>query len=131
MTVFLRGVLVGLLGGGLWWLIRWLCPGQERIRITSPASLAMVSSPVTVSGAGQAAQHNQLGVRVRDENGTEIGIGSVSITASLGQRGPFTGSVSYTLPAGAPSQPGRIEVFDTSPRDGNLIHLSSVEVTLT
>jgi hypothetical protein len=50
------------------------------------------------------------------------------VSAPLGGRGPFSGTVSYT-PSG-PSQPGRVEVFDSSPRDGGTIHLSSVEVTL-
>ena len=120
---------LGVLGSGLWWLLCRFCPGRERIQINSPASLATVSSPVAVAGLGQAAQHNTLGVRVRDESGAEIGSGSLSISGPLGARGPFNGTVSYTL--GGPTQPGRIEVFDTSPRDGNLIHLSSVEVTLS
>ena len=119
---------LGVAGGGLWWLLCRLCPGRERIQINAPASLTTVSSPVTVSGVGQAAQHNMLGVRVRDQSGAEIGTGTLSVTGPLGGRGPFSGSVSY---AAVPSQPGRIEVFDTSPRDGNLIHLSSVEVTLS
>jgi len=48
---------------------------------------------------------------------------------SLGARGPFSGTVSHTL--AAMTQPGRIGVYDTSPRTGNLIHLSSVDVTLS
>jgi hypothetical protein len=65
---------------------------------------------------------------VRDQSGAEIGTGTASVTGALGARGPFSGTVSYTLSGG--SQPGRIEVFDASPRDGNLLHLSSVEVSL-
>jgi len=113
---------------GLWWLWGWLFPARERIQITSPTSGSVVSSPVTVQGIGQAIQHNTLGVRVRDEAGNEIGTGTASVSGPLGSRGPFSGTVSYTL--GGPSGPGRIEVFDTSPRDGGLVHLSSVEVTL-
>jgi hypothetical protein len=91
--------------------------------------MATVSSPVTIVGVGQAVQHDTLGVRVRDQGGAELGSGTLSISGPLGGQGPFSGSVSYAL--SGPSQPGRIEVFDTSPRDGNLIHLSSVEVTLS
>ncbi len=69
-----------------------------------------------------------LGVRVRDQGGEEIGTGTLSIMAALGERGPFSGTITFTLTGG--SQPGRIEVFDVSPRDGHVIHLSSVEVTL-
>ncbi len=114
-------------------LIAWLFARRwrstpERIQIDSPASLAIVTSPVMVAGIGEAIQHNMLGVRVRDQNGAEIGSGTLSIMAALGERGPFSGAVTFTLTGG--SQPGRIEVFDVSPRDSNLIHLSSVEVTL-
>ena len=46
---------LGVAGGGLWWLLCRLCPGRERIQINAPVNLATVSSPVTVSGVGQAA----------------------------------------------------------------------------
>jgi len=125
------GRLVGLfaIGGGLWWLLCRFCPGRERIQINSPVGLAMVTSPIAVTGVGQATQHNELGLRVRDEAGMEIGTGTANVSGALGARGPFSGTVSYTL--AATTQPGRIEVYDTSPRDGNLIHLSSVDVTLS
>ena len=125
------GRILGLfaVGGGLWWLVCRFCPGRERIQINAPAGLSLVTSPITVSGVGQATQHNQLGLRVRDQAGTEIGTGTASVTGALGARGPFSGTISYTL--AAVTQPGRVEVYDTSPRDGNLVHLSSVEVTLS
>lgn len=117
---------LGVLGGGLWWWVRrCTC---ERIEIRVPATAGTVSSPVTVSGFGQAMQHNQLALRVRDQAGAEIGTGSAAVSGALGARGPFNGAVAYTLGGG--TQPGRIEVYDTSPRDGNLIHLASVEVAL-
>jgi hypothetical protein len=119
---------ISLVGMGLWWLWAWLHPDPERIQIVDPAGFGTVHSPVTVRGVGEAIFENQLGVRVRNEAGTIIGSGSVGVSAPLGSRGPFSGSVSYTLTG--PSQPGRIEVFDSSPRDGGTIHLSSVEVTL-
>jgi hypothetical protein len=111
-----------------WLIARRLRSMPERIQITSPASLAIVTSPVMVTGVGEAVQHNMLGVRVRDQGGEEIGTGTLSIMAALGERGPFSGTITFTVTGG--SQPGRIEVFDVSPRDGNVIHLSSVEVTL-
>lgn len=124
------GRIVGAmgLGAGIWWFLCRLCPGRERIHIGMPAAGSTVSSPVTVSGMGQATQHNQLGVRVRDQAGTEIGTGNVTVTGALGARGPFSGNVPYMLTGG--TQPGRIEVYDTSPRDGNVTHLASVEVYL-
>ncbi len=111
-----------------WLIARRLRSTPERIQIDTPASLAVVTSPVMVAGVGEAVQHNMLGVRVRDQSGEEIGTGTLSIMAALGERGPFSGTLTFTVTGG--SQPGRIEVFDVSPRDGNVIHLSSVEVTL-
>ena len=129
MSSFLtRLSAASLVGLGLWWLWAWLHPDPERIRIVDPDDLGTVHSPVTVRGIASAIFENQLGVRVRVEAGAVIGSGSVVVSAPLGGRGPFSGSVTYTF--GGPSQPGRVEVFDTSPRDGGTIHLSSVEVTL-
>lgn len=118
----------GIVGALLFSIIRRFYP-PERLQIDVPATGAALSSPIAVSGVGQAVQHNELGLRVRDQSGAEIGIGTASVTGALGARGPFSGSVAYTLSGG--SQPGRVEVFDTSPRDGGLIHLSSVEVQLS
>lgn len=114
--------------GGIKWLLNRLCT-QEQIRIDAPAAQAMITSPLTVSGVGRATQHNTLGVRIREAGGAEVGSGTLSVSAALGLRGPFTGTVSYTSPGS--SQAGRVEVYDTSPRDGNVTHLSSVEVTLS
>ena len=125
----LQLLMGGIVGGLLWWLIDLLQRPPERLQINSPASLSTVTSPISVSGIGQAVQHNELGLRVRDQSGAEIGVGNANVTGPLGQRGPFSGTVSYTLSGG--TQPGRLEVFDTSPRDGGLINLSSVELTLS
>jgi hypothetical protein len=122
-------IRLAALAGGASWLFGKLRGRAERIQIDGPGELDLVTSPVAVSGTGQATQHNALGAKVRDENGAEIGSGSLTVSAPLGQRGPFAGTVSYTL--SGPSQRGRIEVFDTSPRDGQVTHLSSVEVTLS
>src|SRR6266498_4458015 len=98
---------ISLVGIGLWWLWAWLHPDPERIQIVDPDALGTVQSPVTVRGVGEAIFENQLGVRVRDEAGTIIGSGNLSVSAPLGSRGPFSGSVNYTLTG--PPQPGRIE----------------------
>lgn len=124
-----RLIGIGSIGAALWWWLRCRSCPVERIDIRAPTSASTVSGPVTVSGHAQATQHNQLALRVRDQAGTEIGTGSASVSGPLCARGPFTGTVAYALSGG--TQPGRIEVYDTSPRDGNLVHLSSVEVTLS
>ncbi len=108
------------------WLCRLLgCP-EEVIQITAPASGGAIASPVTVTGRGRATQHNQLAVEVRDSSNAVVGSGTASISASLGQPGPFTATITFT-PAAA-GTPGVVQVFDTSPATGSITHLASVLV---
>lgn len=101
----------------------------EHIDIHTPTFNAEIRNPVWITGVGSATQHNELDVRVRDENGRVIGQGTVRVQGGLGSRGAFSGTVRYRL-RGA-RQRGRLEVFDVSPRDGQITHLSSVDVRLT
>src|SRR5689334_1056532 len=92
-----RLLATSLVGPGLWWLWAWLHPDPERIQIVDPHDLGTVHSPLTMRGVARAIFENQLGVRVRDEAGAIIGSGSVVVSAPLGGRGPFSGTVAYTL----------------------------------
>jgi len=87
-----------------------------------------VSSPVLVTGNSNPTFEQHLGIQVLGEDGTVIGQGAATIAADWGQRGNFEAEVIFESPPS--DQPGRIVVFDTSARDGGLLHLSSVEVTL-
>jgi hypothetical protein len=109
------------------WLCKILGCQQEQIIIHTPAATSMVSSPVSVTGHGRAAQHNQLFVEVRDSSNVVIGSGPASITGPLGQPGPFSASITFSPTMSG--SPGFIQVFDTSPATGSMIHLSSVMVT--
>ena len=104
-----------------------LCPA-ERIQITSPKHEWTVVSPVSIRGNGLASQRNQLRAQVRDASGAVIGSGLVTVSGLFGGRGSFLGTVSYS--AAARGQTGTIEVFDTSPRNGAVTHLTSVDVQL-
>jgi hypothetical protein len=108
------------------WLCRLIGCTDELIIINMPVSGATISSPVSVSGVGQAAQHNQLFVEVRDASNTVIGSGPASITGPLGQRGPFSGSITFS--PSTPGSPGHVQVYDTSPATGAVTHLASVLV---
>lgn len=104
------------------------CPsGCEVISITAPAPGATVSNPVMVTGVGSAAEQT-LVVAVLDSAGFEIGSGYALINGPLGEPGVYSGTITYTVPAN--TQPGRIQVYSVSPRDGAIEHLTSVEVTL-
>ena len=104
-------------------------PGEpvEEITIIQPSMGMTITSPVTVMGVGRGFEQN-LGVRILDASGFEIGSGNAMISGELGQRGPYTGVITFTMPANA--QPGRIQVFAASPRDGAFEHLNSVSVQL-
>lgn len=106
------------------------CPecDEEAILITSPQPDEVVSSPVLVKGVSDPTFEQHLAIQVMGVDGTVIGQGTTIIAADWGQRGPFEAQVTFTPLAS--EEPGRIVVFATSPRDGGLVHLSSVEVRL-
>jgi hypothetical protein len=108
------------------WLCRLLGCTHEEIVINAPIASVTISSPVTVSGVGRASQHNQLFVEVRDASNTVIGSGPASITAPLGQRGPFSSSITFSPPTSG--SPGHVQVYDSSPATGAVTHLASVLV---
>lgn len=87
----------------------------------------MITSPVSVSGWGQATQHNQLVIEVRDSSNALLGSGTAAVSGALGQPGPFSGLATFS-PA-TPGSPGHVQVYDTSPATGATTHLASVLVT--
>lgn len=106
----------------------WGCAaGCAQIRISAPARDSVVTSPVLVTGQG-AAYEQTLAVRVLDATGYEIGKGNAMIDGPLGAVGPFSGVITFTVPAS--TQPGRIQVYSQSPADGAIEQLASVLVTL-
>ena len=87
-----------------------------------------VTNPALVTGFASSPFEQTVVVAVLDGSGGRIGLASGIITGEYGQRGPFSVTVPFAVPAN--SQPGRIQVFTESPRDGALEHLSSVTVML-
>lgn len=100
---------------------------EASLIIESPTENASVASPVTVAGFGRAYGNN-LTVEILDQDGKQIALGTATIVAELGQTGPFTGTVEFAPPTAA--QSGRILVYSLHPRDGEMVDLASVEVTL-
>jgi hypothetical protein len=99
----------------------------EAILILEPGNLSAVVSPVRVAGEADPTFEQSLVVEITDAEGASLAVVPAQIQADLGQRGPFSVEVEFGVDA---DQPGRISVYSTSARDGGLIHLSSVEVTL-
>jgi hypothetical protein len=101
--------------------------GCAQISILAPQRDSTVTSPLLVQGRG-AAYEQTLAVRVLDATGYEIGQGNAMIDGPLGAIGPYSGVVTWTVPAS--TQPGRIQVYSQSPADGAIEHLTSVTVML-
>lgn len=100
---------------------------QEAIVITKPILNDKVKSPLTITGWGSGFE-NTLAVAILDENGKIIGQGTVMVNAEFGQYGPFSGTITFTIPAVA--QVGKVQVYSVSARDGSIDHLNSVMIKL-
>jgi LysM repeat protein len=100
------------------------CP-CEALVIASPAPSMTVTSPFTVTGLATEAAPS-LVVAVLDGSAQEIGRAYGFAAGGSGKHGAFAVSVTFTVPAN--SQPGRIQVWSMSPRDGAIEHLNSVAV---
>ena len=104
----------------------------ETILILSPGPGSAVTSPVVITGESDYAFEGTLAVEVTAVDSEEAGpVGSgfaMLNVAEIGQRGPFSGEVTFASPA--EPTPGRIAVFMISARDGHIEHLTSVPVTL-
>jgi hypothetical protein len=108
-----------------------LVPGQpqvpEAILIITPGNGSLAMPLVRVSGEADPTFEQNLVIEITDANGAVIATQATTIQSAGAARGPFDAQVPFTVTA---QEPGRISVFSTSPRDGGLIHLSSVDVTL-
>ncbi len=102
-------------------------PAQEAILILAPGLSSAVTSPVSVSGEADPTFEQNLVIQVSDENGAVLSTTPTTIQTEAGTRGPYSVDVAFSVAA---DQPGRISVFSASARDGGLVHLASVEVTL-
>jgi hypothetical protein len=79
-------------------------PQPQSIVIESPPTDTLVGSPLVITGRTvRYPSGGQLGYRIRDANGQEIGNGSFSVTGSQERGATFNTTLSFTLPiAGGP-----------------------------
>ncbi|MDQ1301160.1 MAG: hypothetical protein QG637_1081, partial [Chloroflexota bacterium] len=84
-----------------------------------------ITNPVTVTGLAAGFEQSVV-ISILDGSAGEIGRAYGVIVGEYGQQGRFTTTVPFVVPAN--SQPGRIQVWNVSPRDGAIEHLSSVSV---
>lgn len=100
---------------------------DESIWIQSPASGEKLNDEIFVQGISDPTFEQNLGIRLVGENGSELFRGNTIIQAEAGTRGEFSVTIDIS---GTPTQPANLQVFSVSPKDGSLIHLSSVVVQI-
>lgn len=100
----------------------------EAILILEPGPGSILTSPFQIRGFADPAFEQTLVVNVLLEDGTQLFTQPINIRAEVGQRGPFSAQIPFTI-----SEPHQafIQVYTVSPRDGGVIHLASVGVTLS
>jgi hypothetical protein len=127
-TTHLASVIVTLASSGEPDIIP-VSPHPERIVILGLAPGDSISGGVAnVSGFALASFEQTLVVDVIDEEGNVVGSQPLIVDApDLGQPGPFSAAVPYTVSAPGP---GRIVVRDPSVAFDGDVHLASVEVEL-
>jgi hypothetical protein len=95
--------------------------------ILEPGSGSRLVSPIHVAGLADPTFEQTLVVRVILADDTVLLVEPTTIQADIGQRGPFAVDLPVSVSV---EQPAFIQVYDISPRDGAIAHLSTVGVTL-
>jgi Immunoglobulin-like domain of bacterial spore germination/Sporulation and spore germination len=96
------------------------------ITVQDPAIGEQVSSPVTVSGTADVFEA-VVSVRVLDSAGNQIARTFSAASCGTGCRGGYSIPVSYTVTR---AEPGTIEVFESSPKNGQPVNVQQIPVTL-
>ena len=103
-------------------------PALEAIVILQPGLNSFIVSPVTVEGQSRPTFEQNLVVAIYGEDGARLAQQPTTLDSPAGEPGNYSIEVSFEVGS---EQPGRISVYETSALDGGIVHLSSVEVTLT
>ena len=96
------------------------------ITVRSPVIGARVTSPVTVSGTADVFEAT-VSVRILDSAGHEVARTFTTASCGTGCRGDYSVTVSYSVQR---TQPGMIEVFESSAKDGRPVNVQLIPVTL-
>jgi hypothetical protein len=96
------------------------------ITVQDPVIGGQVTSPVTVSGTADVFEA-VVSLRVLDSAGHELARTFTNATCGTGCRGSYAATISYSV---AQSEPGTIEVFETSAKDGSPVNVQLIPVTL-
>jgi immunoglobulin-like protein involved in spore germination/sporulation and spore germination protein len=97
------------------------------ILVEGPLVGQTVGNPVTVAGSANVFEAT-VTVRILDSKGHEIARTFTTATCGTGCRGDYSVQVDYSVSS---TQPGTIEVFESSAEDGSPINVVDIPVTLT
>jgi hypothetical protein len=97
------------------------------IVVADPPIGAKVANPVDVSGSADVFEA-VVSIRILDASGSQIARTFTNATCGTGCRGTYSVSVRYAV---SHQQPGTVEVFEVSAKDGSVTNVQSIPVTLT
>jgi len=97
------------------------------IVVESPFVGQTVQSPVTVSGTANVFEA-VVSIKILDENGKVLVSTFTNASCGTGCRGDYSASVRYTV---GHEQPGTVEVYEVSAKDGSAINVQDIPVILT
>ena len=106
---------------GSWWV---LGAGTPNLRLTEPAALAQISSPVRLRGTSTAFE-GTVNVSIRQDDVTEPLVEGTMNGGSNGQMGPFDASFTFAAPT---SNAGAIVLSTISSATGNVAEASVTRV---
>jgi hypothetical protein len=100
---------------------------NDAITVLGPLAGTTVSNPVTISGTADVFEA-VVSYRILDEHGNVVADGTTMATCGSACRGDFSTRVRYSVDH---EQPGTIQVFEVSSKDGSAVNVVEVPVTLS
>jgi hypothetical protein len=106
---------------GSWWV---LGAATDNIRLTEPAALATIASPVAVRGTSTAFEAT-VNLEVRQDGNPAPLTKTFVMGGANGQMGPFTAAIDFRRPT---SRAGGIVLYTVSPADGRIVEATAIRV---
>lgn len=100
---------------------------DELINLSEPPSGSRLISPIVISGNSGPTFEQTLVISLTGQDGSQIALQSTTIQADAGEAGPFMLSLPFSINV---ETAARLSVYDVSARDGGIVHLNSVVLTL-
>lgn len=97
------------------------------ILVRSPTIGQTVSSPITVFGSAEVFE-GTVTMRVLDQDGNVVGTAQTTAACGTGCRGGYRTQMRYSVSS---SQPGTVEVYEVSAKNGSHEHVQRIPVSLT